>query len=291
MAYLDEFPDDLRAAATAKGWDRLNDTQAAATIFKSYVNLEKTRPDPARTITLPSEANDPAWENVYQRLGAPKDAAGYNFDGITFKDGSVPEASVLDFVRQQAARSHMSVDAAKQFATEYVASIEGSREKASLDLKAKLEQGETILRGEWKEDYDNRTAVAGRALGALGLEKDVVDNLIDQLGVDRVMKMGYDLGLKMGEPELLRGGSGNLEDNMDDPLKITRTRDEAMRERNRLMLDDEFGKKVAAGDKASLQLLEVLTKQMVGTQDNWSPVPKGFGRTRDEKGEKMVDFV
>lgn len=291
MAYLDELDNDLRAAMASKGWDRLTDTQAAAVMAKSYVNLEKTRPDPARTLTLPAEASDPAWANVYQRLGAPKDATGYSFDGVTFGDGTVPEAPVLDFVRQTAAKYHMSVDAAKGFAQDYVASIETSRNASQTALTEKLTAGEASLRGEWKEDYDNRTAVAGRALGAIGLEKDVVDALVNTLGVDRTMKMGYDLGLKMGEPDLLKGDPGSLENNVDDPTKVTRTRDEAMRERNRLSNDTEFQEKVAKSDPAALKLIEVLTQQMVGTQDNWSSVPKGFGRTRDDKTGQMVEYV
>jgi hypothetical protein len=70
-----------------------------------------------------------------------------------------------------------------------------------------------------------------------------------------------------------------------------RTRDEAMRYRNRLSNDDEFGKKVAAGDADSLQLIEELTRQMVGEPGAWSSVPPGFGRTRDPKTDQMIEYV
>lgn len=289
MAWNDALDNDQRAAAAAKGWDRLNDSEAAQTMFKSYVNLEKTRPDPARTITLPTEANDPAWAAVHQRLGAPKDASGYVFDGVTRKDGSVPDAPVLNFVKDLAMKLHVSVDAAKEMANAFVQFTDGQSEAKAADLASRMAVGEGVLKEAWKDSYDNNVGVASRALGAIGLEKEATDALVNILGVDKVMKIGYDLGQKMGEPDMLRGG--NQVAGQNDGQPVVRNREEAMKERNRLTHDDEFGKRIAAGDPAALKIIEVLTQQMVGTQDNWSSVPIGFGRRRDERTGQMIENV
>ena len=290
MAWNDTLDNDQRAAAAAKGWDRLaSSDEAAATIFKSYVNLEKTRPDPARTIVLPTDANDPAWANVYQRLGAPKDPSEYKFEGVTFKDGTVPEAPLFDLVKTMAAKFHLPVDAAKQLATDLVAYTDTHNETEAADLASRIAVGEGVLKGEWKDSYDTNVSVAARALQSLGLDKDVTDVLVEKLGVDKVMKIGYDLGQKMGEADLVKGDTDLANVNNGQPVQ--RTREEAMKERNRLTHDEEFRKKIVAGDTEALKIIETLTQQMVGTQDNWSSVPVGFGRTRDQKTGQMIENV
>lgn len=289
MAWNDTLDNDARAAAAAKGWDRLSDAEAAQVMFKSYVNLEKTRPDPARTITLPAEPSDPAWAAVHQRLGAPKDPSGYTFDGITRKDGSVPDAPVLGFVKDLATKLHVSVDAAKEMANAFVQFTDTQSEAAQTDLASRIAVGQGVLQGEWKDSYDNNVAVASRALQAIGLDKDATDTLVEKLGVDKVMKIGYDLGIKMGEPDMLKGD--NMAQGGNNGQPVQRTREEAMKERNRLTNDAAFRDKVAAGDTEALKLIETLTQQMVGTQDNWSKVPPGFGRTRNETTGQMIENV
>jgi len=77
---------------------------------------------------------------------------------------------------------------------------------------------------------------------------------------------------------------------IDTKLGVTRTRDEAMRLRNRCTNDEEFRKKIVAGDYDARKFIEELTVQIVGTPEAWKPAPPGFGRHRDEKQESMVEY-
>lgn len=230
MPWTDALEDGERAIAVTKGWDRQEPEKAAANIFKSYRELEKNRPDPARIVTLPEAEDAPEWDEVWKRLEKPLTA------------------------RETARR-----------ATDETAAAELKNTNAAAQQKA--------LDDEWGEDKEKRTFTAQKAAQVLGWDADALKSYLETRGVDKAMKELYALGLKMDEGALLRGG------NM--PETKTWTKETALAERNRLAVDDDFGKKIAAGDAEAHKLVADLTLAIVGTPDNWSPAPENFGRTKE----------
>lgn len=230
MPWTDGLEDGERAIAVTKGWDRQEPEKAAANIFKSYRELEKSRPDPARVVTLPEKEDAPEWDEVFKRLEKPLTA------------------------RETARRATDEAAAAE------LKNTNAAAQQAALDA-------------EWGEDKEKRTFVAQKAAQAMGLDADGLKAWLELRGVDGAMKHLYALGQKMDEGALLRGNNV--------PDTKTWTRETALAERNRLATDLAYGAKVAAGDKDAMELMETLTKAIIGTPDNWSPAPENFGRTKE----------
>lgn len=251
MPWSDDLDNDLRGYVANKGWDKLEGPAAAAAVAKSYRELERTRPE-----------------------APPRDASGYTFEGVALKEGGVPDASFIEFARGLAAKLHLPVSAANTLATDLLAYGDSAEEAATNDLRTRIEEGTTRLKTSWGAEFDTKNAVAAKAFEAMGLPKETVDALVETLGVDKVMETGYTLGLKMDEAPMLRGDGNTMN-------TTTYTRDTALSERNRLMGDSAFAKKIMDGDVESIKHLEDLSKAILGPPENWQAAPKNFGRTRD----------
>ena len=257
MAWHDALENDVRGYVANKGWDKLDGETAARSILQSYRNLESTRPAPPVVPKAPTE---------------------YTFDGVVGKDGKAPPDTLLGQVRDMAFDLKLPVEGAKALAVKML----GTQETAALAAEAAKVERMTVATGAlktaWGEDFETKNAVAQNAFEALKLSKEMVDHLIDSMGVDKVMQFGHDLGTRMGEAPLLRGegGMGNTE--------TTLTREQALVERNRLVNDPEFGKKVASGDREALAQMDKVTRAIITTPNapgGFTPAPRNFGRTYD----------
>lgn len=282
MAWHTELDDATRAYVTNKGWDKLEGDAAAQAIFKSYQVLEKARPDPAKTLVIPDASDAAATAAFYQKLGMPKTAAEYAFEGVE------AESDLVDFVRDLAFKLHLPASAASDMAKSLIEFADTGDKEASEAAAKRLEDGTTALKTSWGDDYAARVATATNAFEALSLPKDSVDALISSLGVDKVMEMGYSLGSRMGEGNFLTG-EGTV---VTKPNTPPQTREQAIVERNRLMDDKAFAEKVANGDLESLKKINDLAHSIVGTPENWQRAPENFGRTRENPyGEPQTPTV
>jgi hypothetical protein len=259
MAWHDELDNDVRASVVSKGWDRLEGDKAAVAIFKSYRELERTRPE-----------------------APPKDASAYTFDGVRNPDGSLPDQEIFTLAREMATELKLPVAQANLLASRLI-NVEIAKEKAASD-KATLDATNATdrLNAAWGADKDRKVDVASKAFQAMGLDKTVVDALVSTLGVDKVMQTGYDLGTKMGEATLLKGNTSV------DGQKTSWTREEAIAERNRLVADTEFGKKLLAGESDAKKKFDDVTRAILGDPaGQWSAPPDNFGRRGDGQGREI----
>ena len=255
MPWTDELDNEVRAYAANKGWDRLDPQKAAISILGSYRELERTRPAPV----------------------APPPPSAYTFDGVKNADGSVPDPDFLGFVRQVASEQKLSVDAANTLAAQFIKWGDDAEATERAAQTARFTEGETKLKAAWAADYDKNLDLSGKAFNALGLPKETIDALVQQVGVDTLMEQGLKLGRQMGEATFLTG-----ESNVGDKVQVKRTAAEALVERNRLMGDAAFGKKFADGDPEAFKTIETLSREIVGTPENWREHPKDFGRTKED---------
>ncbi len=261
MPWMSNLDDETRAAATSKGWDRLDGDAAAQAIFKSYSNLEKMRPEQP-----------------------PKDPSGYTFEGLTIKDGDkdvTPDQGFIGYMRDIAKELGLPVSVANKLASRLL--NDGMAEEAALNksMADELTAGTERLKGAWGQEYETKTKVAQDAFEALKLPKETMDHMIAAMGVDQVMELGHSLGSRMGEATFHQGSTTvDTTGAKAAPL----TREEALTKRNQLVNDTTFGKKLMDGDPEAKAEFERVTRACVGDPNgNWSAPPANFGRTIDNK--------
>ena len=253
MPWIDALDNDTRSAAAAKGWDRLDGDAAAQAIFKSYRNLEQSRPAPDTVLGT----------------RAPTE---YSFDGIKYGDAD-PAPDAIAFVRQVSTDLKLPPATARELATRLFASGHAEETAQQTAAREAGEQAAARLKTTWGDKYEANTAVAANAFEKLALPKETVDALVMAMGVDKAMELGHTLGSRMGEAPLLTGGSVA----QSQPM----TMEAALTERNRIMGDAGFAKKIMDGDTEALQKLADLSKAIVGTPEARNAIPENFGRTKE----------
>lgn len=255
MPWTDAFDNETRAYAASKGWDKLSDTDAVQTVFRSYRELERMRPEPA-----------------------PKTAGEYDLSSLRNADGSAPDAELLDMVRDMAFELKLPLSSAKQLGERLIKVGTDAENVAAADAAQALKNGETALKGKWGAEFDKNSDLALKAFNALGLPKEVVDSMVTAAGLDKVYAVGHELGTRMGEAAFHQGGK-DVGDK-SEPL----TRMSAIAERNRLMADRQFYEKFMSGDKEAKEHFDKVTAAILGTPDNWEAPPVNFGRTIENPG-------
>ena len=105
--------DDHKGFVQSKGWDKLDGPAAALELAKAYRGSERLRGGLASgdTVALPKEGDAASAKAFWERVGTPKDAAGYVFDGLTRKDGTALDPAFVDKARAAAAAAKASARA------------------------------------------------------------------------------------------------------------------------------------------------------------------------------------
>lgn len=152
-------------------------------------------------VRLPKDTSDPAWATVYERLGVPKDAAGYDLSAVK---GS-PE--FIEHVRAVAVAHKMTPAQATAFATAQLAFQERQAATAAEAQRAANGAAEAELRTAWGAEYDVNKFRATKAAEQLGLDAAALDAVGRTIGATKLMEQLRVLGSRMGEAELLRGGT------------------------------------------------------------------------------------
>lgn len=211
---------------------------------QAYIGVPKEQ-----LLKLPkADAPPEEWDAVWQRLGAPKDASGYDFSTVKFSDGSEAEPAFVDFLRAQAAALHLSPENAQRLAAETVKFLETADATVSADEQAAATRALEQLRQSWGANYDAHKVIADRAYAAVmqaaGFDQAKMTAAVQQLGsmVGKVeaMQMLLAIGMKMGEDQFVGGGGpgGNT---------TFYTKESAVARINELKQDSEFAKRWLAG--------------------------------------------
>lgn len=173
---------EMKAWAESKGW---KDAAAADpfAIAQSYYNLEKLfgADKAGRTVQLPKDANDKAaLDAIYEKLGRPKDAAGYE---INLPDGADP--AFANAAKDWYHKAGLTKDQAKAVTDSYRA--------MELDLAQKTEtahaQQVEALQQEWGGKFEQHVETAKAAAKAAGLTEQHVKAVEMALGPAPAAKM------------------------------------------------------------------------------------------------------
>lgn len=210
-AWTDGLAPELTQLVTTKGWK--NPGEALA----SYAGLEKLVG--SDKIAVPGkDADEAAWNGVYDALGRPKDSKGYEFKAPDDAATIAYDPKLADWFRGAAHQAGLNPRQAAQFHDRFV---EMRRE----EVKAAVAQIETdraaamkALETKWGPQFAARKERALMAMKALGSpelaayynatgagDNPVViehyDALYERIGEDALKGSGAGLGLTMSQQE------------------------------------------------------------------------------------------
>ena len=151
---------------------------------------------------IPMPATEEEWNEVYDRLGRPKEASEYN---LTVGDDLPTEfketmAKNMDWFRGTAHRLGLNAEQAGKLYTEYTGFVYEQATLQTETITQEMDAARDALKGELGEAYEGKMTLANRAIEELGGE-DLI-SLFERSGMGRnptVVKAFIKMGEMMGE--------------------------------------------------------------------------------------------
>jgi len=202
VSSLDET---IRGHITTAGWDQLEPPAALAAVVGKWREAETKLGGPADELfRIPKDADAAALAPVYEKLGVPKEAAGYEF-----KDVQAPD-ELKERVRQYAAAHKLTQVQANALLSDRAGET-AAAEKARLEGTATAAQvAKQSLESSWGSEAPLRQFHASKALEHFGYTSDDVQLLAgtDPQKYIGIMQKFAALGARMQEAKIL-GDAGN----------------------------------------------------------------------------------
>lgn len=256
--WFDGYDADLTAHIQNRGWDKLPLKDAVAQAVKSHREAEKLIGVPQeQLLRFPKDINDKdAYKAIYNRLGKPADVKEYDFKGVQFADKTDLEESFTNDIRSLADKLNLSKDGAVELAKSIVGMIDKGEADETTEYTTKLAAEKETLKTNWgAANYNANKIIAENAAAKLGIDAEGVSALEKVVGYAKVMEMFRKIGAQMGEDKFVTnggGGGGAL------------TKEQAEQKLSALEKDDEWQKKYWAGDTATVQEFNNLTRIVAG---------------------------
>jgi hypothetical protein len=188
--------DGLRGYAQTKGF------KDPAAVLESYRNFEKLQGVPQdRLLKLPEKDDDPAWGDIYGKLGRPSDPTGYQlqFEGDSaLADRFAKTFHEAGISKSQAARLNTEWNAYVQEL------IEGDERERAQRSGAELAE----LRGKWGAKFDENAELGRRAAREFGVAEDDFKQLEAALGTAKSLELFQRIGSRLGEAKSFDAGAG-----------------------------------------------------------------------------------
>src|SRR5205807_108285 len=146
-----------------------------------------------------------AWDAVWQRLGKPAEAKGYDFTDVKFSDGTPLEEDFVNAVREAAFKLHLPKDAATSITRAFAKYLDDAEVAEKAEKTAKLAEQKAALKKNWGANEAANMFVAQRAAAALGIAPETVSALEGVIGYDKIMEMFRSIGAKIGEDKFITG--------------------------------------------------------------------------------------
>lgn len=205
-----------------------------------YKNLEGLRGVPEdRLLKLPEKMDGPEANIIWEKLGKPKDAAGYEF----VDEGQDPEFlgwAKETFLKNNVPKSmaHAVVKDYNDMMTKSLLAQKETRQNAILQADNKLQK-------EWGAQYETNVNLAKQGAKVLGLDAKTLDIMEALQGREAVYKNLQKIGVGVGE--------SNFVDGAKPPQTTTTTPEQAQAEIKQLINDKKFGKALSKGDAEALE--------------------------------------
>jgi len=199
-SWTEGLSEDHRGFLESKG------VKDASTFVDSYRNLEKTVGVPPELIVkLPKSADDAeAWGGVYNKLGRPEEATGYD---ITAPEGAKTEEQTVKWAQDTFYKLGFTknqgegfIKAWNDFSLSQQAEVD--TQKQYDDLAAQKE-----LRMLWGQKYEKNIGGAMGVAKQLGIKPEEIDSMEAVFGKVRTMEMLSNINEKSGELGFVDGES------------------------------------------------------------------------------------
>lgn len=193
------FDGDTQVYLRNKGWINEN---GPAEVVKAYRHLERLQR--SEHVPWPKDEKDAeGYARIYDRLGRPKDPAGYGLQA--------PEGGDRAFVDAMARTFHdlgLSARQAQGIAQRYTAHAQSIQAEADRRFASRSAAELGQVRRDWGEAADRRFAAAQRFAVAFGLDRPVMDKIERALGTRAMLTLFARVGEGLSED---RGhGAGGL---------------------------------------------------------------------------------
>jgi hypothetical protein len=241
---------------TTRGWDK-DPSVAAIEASKAHRAAEKFIGVPtSELVRVPKEANDARWPEIWQRLGMPKDAAGYDLSNVKGTDDKPLNGAMLDQVRKLAHSLNLPADRAPLLAQELVKLNVEHSAGDDAQRAVKLDEERAALKTNWGNHFEANKFIARNAALKLGVTPVEVDALEQVIGYAKVMEMLRNIGVRMGEDKFVRNDA--------KPGGGVFSREEAASRLAELKADRDWVKRYSSGGAAEKREMDGLLRIISG---------------------------
>ena len=191
------LPDDLAREPSLRNFDSVDK------LAKSYVHAVRKMGVPAdQLMRVPQNADDPAWNDVYNSMGRPESADQYTFDE------RYAEANLDDF-KNIAHNLGLSQNQAEKILDMYSQANYDQMEQAEARHSEMQVEGINALQKEWGKSYNENVELARRAFTNFA-SKEALDVMEDSgLGNHpEIVKMFSKIGNLLKEDGIMVGEPG-----------------------------------------------------------------------------------
>lgn len=253
------YDDETKGYVQNKGLSTKTVGEAFAAVSKMHRDAEKFVGAPAdELIRLPKDPTSPEWKNVYQRLGAPKDAKEYDFKDIKFTDGTELDPAFTDLMRTNAVSANLTKDQALTVTKAVVQFLDKADQDDVAQFTAQVAKEKAELKANWGANEAANMVIARAAANALGVKPETVAALEKTAGYAQVMEMFRQIGTKIGEDKFVSGNTGG---NPNAPM----TREAAISRKKELMNDAQWRTRYLQGGSEEKRQMEALIRIEVGS--------------------------
>lgn len=229
-AWAEGVSDEYRGIVEAKGWEDIND------VMRSYHNMEQFsgKMGAGKAVVIPDPEDKEGWDKVYQKMGRPEAANGYEYEvsleGLDEIGKSAVKEQLDTFsnIAFEAGLSKSQAKAVQQKWDAYVEEQQATYEKES--MRAAHENLEN-LKNQWGQVYDQNVKFAQLAADKYGLGADILTAVEWASGTDKLMNMLAEIGASMAEDGYVQGSTG--------PVKGTSPQ-QAQKELDALKADPDY---------------------------------------------------
>lgn len=203
-SWRDSLPDELRSHPS------LADYNDVAGLAKSFINVNSMIG--MDKIAIPKDPQDPAWSEVYTKLGRPESPEGYELkrpegypEGLDFNDDY---AQAMSKAAYEAGISKSQLEKLVGASTDF---YKGKVSEMSVAQQNALNEGLNGLKSEWGAAFDQNLNMAKNAVKAYATPELVEFLETTGLGNDpRVIQLFHNIGKTISEDSTLEGGGSSL---------------------------------------------------------------------------------